>query len=119
MPTGLEQPFKMNFSEMVGSVSRMTKAAAKNSARRKLEKLVAKHKNEESRAVAALQVKIKAAEEARKVANYYAAQGRKIATAVRAVNKAAASPTAANVQAAVRSVNKARSYRRGRFTVTN
>jgi hypothetical protein len=117
MPSGLEQPLSnMSFAQMVASVSRLHKATAKNSARRALAKLMENEKKAESRAVAAMQARREAAEKARKIANYHRAQAAKAASAEKALAKAVANPTPANV----RSANAAATFvRRGRFKVYN
>jgi len=113
MPTGLEQPLaNLSFGEMVRRVNRLTEATKKNSARRSAARLENEHKRQEARVVALMQQKRKAAEEARKVANYYEAQAK-------AIQKALNNPTPANVAAANKAIHRPGSFTKGRFHVLN
>jgi len=113
MPSGLEQPLaNLSFGEMVRRVNRLTEATKKNSARRRAARLENEHKRQEARVVALMQQKRQAAEEARKAANYYAAQAK-------AIQKVLNSPTAANVAAANKAMQRPGSFTKGRFRVSN
>lgn len=101
----------------------MSKAAAKNSARRKLERLEKMHKDQEARVVKIMQEKRAEAEKAKRSANYYAAQAR----AAAATAKVVTNPTPKNAAAAQRAIAAANRaspasgewQRRGRFTFRN